>query len=385
MGIRGHNPPSMDYAAKLTEIQAQGLYRQLQTVAGPQEARIQLGGREVINFCSNNYLGLATDPQLAEAATKAILNYGWGSGSAALIAGMMSPHQELQQALADFFSVEAALLFNSGYHANIGAIPALADPAGAIFSDSLNHASIIDGCRLARCPVHIYEHGNTDQLESLLKQHSYTGQCWVLSESIFSMDGDIAPLAVLGTLAQQYNCGLYLDEAHAVGFYGPEGRGVWEAQGGTAPELFVRIGTLGKAFGSYGAFALGSRTLMDYLINHARSFIYTTALPPAVAAASAAAVRMIQQEPQRRIQLQKNLGLFEEYTERCVSSPIIPWLVPGNTAVLAADRKLLDAGFYAHAIRSPTVKVGTERLRITLSAMHTEEQIAGLAKALKEL
>ncbi len=376
----------MDYQATLTQLRKQGLYRELDEVEGPQDAAIVIQGQPYLNFSSNNYLGLATDPRLAAAAAAATDRYGWGAGSAALISGQMSPHEQLRRALGAFFSAEAALLFNSGYHANVGAIPALVGPSDLLFSDALNHASLIDGCRLARCPTHIYRHGDTDHLAELLEQHPATGERWIITESVFSMDGDQAPLEAIAQLATQYNANIYLDEAHAVGVFGEQGRGLWETvETPLAAPNIIRMGTFGKALGSYGAFVLGSSDSIEYLLNRARTFIYTTALPPAVTAVNHCALEIVATEPERQMQLWQHVHHFADELEIKAESPIIPWIIPGNEEVVTAGKKLRNAGFLVRAIRSPTVPVGKERLRITLSAMHTEEQVEKLINAIKTI
>ena len=378
----------MDYQAILTQLRKQGLYRELDAIEGPQNATVLLQGQPYLNFSSNNYLGLAADPRLVKAAAEASDRYGWGAGSAALISGQMNPHEQLRAALCKFFDAGAALIFNSGYHANVGAIPALVGPSDLLFSDALNHASLIDGCRLARCPTQIYRHGDTDHLAELLEQHPTTGERWIITESVFSMDGDLAPLQQIAQLATQYKANIYLDEAHAVGVFGENGRGLWEWENVGAPLAapnILRMGTFGKAFGSYGAFVIGSTAVIDYLLNRARTFIYTTALPPTVAAVNRCTLEIAAAEPERRTQLWQHVRHFADELEIKAESPIIPWIIPGNEAVVAAGKKLRDAGFLVRAIRSPTVPAGKERLRITLSAMHTEEQIDKLIKALKML
>jgi glycine C-acetyltransferase len=376
----------MPYKKKLSALQRAGLLRGLHEVSGPQTATIRLDGREVVNFCSNNYLGLAADPRLAQAADEAMEEFGWGAGSAALISGQMSPHEKLREAIGQYFDTDQVLLFNSGYHANMGLIPALIGETDVIYSDKLNHASIIDGCRLSKGTLKVYPHRDVEELEALLQQHHGPGRAWIVTETVFSMDGDCARINDLVALAQRYDAGLYLDEAHAVGIYGPNGRGVWETVGALreAP-LLVRVGTLGKAFGSYGAFVMASEDIIEYVLNKARTFIFTTALPPAVAAASRASLNIAREEPQRRKRLWNNVNRLAENLELSACSPIMPWTVSGNEAVMAATKRLLENGFYVQGIRAPTVAPGTERLRITVSSQHTEEQIDRLVEAIEQL
>ncbi|MGH7787354.1 MAG: aminotransferase class I/II-fold pyridoxal phosphate-dependent enzyme, partial [Candidatus Binatia bacterium] len=272
----------------LRRLAAVGLQRALRPVDGAQGARVLVDGRAVLALCSNNYLGLADHPALIEAAIEATRTYGVGAGASRLISGSMRPHHELEARLAAFKHSEAALLFTSGYHANLGTIAALVGPGDAVFSDALNHASLIDGCRLSRAATYVYPHVDLAGLEERLRAAPARRRL-IVTDSIFSMDGDAAPLAALCDLAEQYDALLMVDEAHATGVLGPHGAGLVEALGLQA-RVAVQMGTLGKALGSFGAYVAGSRAMIDYLINHARTFIFTTALPPAVVAAAGAAL-----------------------------------------------------------------------------------------------
>lgn len=380
----------MNFDEILKNLEAAHLRRRLQVVDSAQTAVISLNGRQLVNFCSNNYLGLAADPRLVEAAGEAAERYGWGAGAAALISGHMSPHETLQKTIGGFFGSDGVLLFNSGYHANIGAIPTLVDREGEIFSDVANHASIIDACRLSKVPVSIYRHCDPNHLEELLKRPATRRPRLIITESLFSMDGDHAPLIEIANLAEKYDALLYIDEAHAFGTCGPDGRGLWEeviqrkAMSLSAAHV-IRMGTLGKAFASFGAFVISDPVITELLMNRARSYIFTTALPPAVAAASAKALEIAAKEPERRERLWRNVTLLTRLLDRESASPIIPFLCPGNDRVMQATNDLIEAGFYVQGIRAPSVPEGQERLRITVSAHHTEEQVRALADALKTL
>ena len=284
---------------ELDSLKQAGLYRTLRRVDGDQGPTLLLDGREVVNFSSNNYLGLANHPALREAAKAAIDRYGCGSGASRLISGNMALHEELEAKIAEFKGTEAALVFNSGFQANTGVIPALVGPDDVVFSDALNHASIIDGCRLARAKIVVYEHCNMDQLQRGLQEAPRDGRKLIVTESLFSMDGDEAPLAEIVELAERYGAVVMIDEAHATGVYEPNGAGLI-AKLDLGGRVLVQMGTLGKALGGFGAYIAGSRALRELLINRCRSFIFTTSLPPAVMAMAIAAIELVRKEPERR-------------------------------------------------------------------------------------
>ncbi len=390
---------------ELEKIKAQGLLRTLRTVSSGPGPEIEVDGRRVLNFCSNDYLGLAGDPRLIEAAAEAARRYGAGSGAARLISGNSALCDELEASLAGLKGTEAALLFNSGYHANIGVIPALASEGDVIFSDELNHASLIDGCRLSKAETVVYRHLDLNHLEDLLKTtadrwgpsgergfspDSSEDPAWpvranrrrvIVTEAVFSMEGDVCPLDDLLKLAQKYEATVYLDEAHAVGVFGDQGEGLVSQAGARhASNLLICMGTLGKAFGSYGAFVAGSKSLRDFLINKARSFIFTTALPPAVLAASLAAVKIVQKEPERREKLWENVRRYGK-----AASPIISIPVGDARKTMEISQKLFEAGIYLQGIRPPTVPEGTSRLRLTVSAAHTDEHLERLVMCLNTI
>jgi 8-amino-7-oxononanoate synthase len=355
--------------------------------------RRDLGGplpAHVVNYSSNDYLGLSTHPALLTAAQHA-LQQATGAGAARLVGGDRAEHHALEAALAHFKGTEAALLFGSGYQANVGAISALVGPDDAVYSDALNHASIIDGCRLSGAAIHVYRHADPQHLAELLSAGAGYRRRLVITESVFSMDGDQAPLVALAQLARVHDAALMVDEAHASGLYGPSGAGLLRATGVCAE---VQLVTLGKALGGFGGAVLGRRALIDLLINRARTFIFTTALPPVVCTNALAALRLAAGPlgDQLRLQLFVNaaqlhrglvaLGLRSPATP---PSPILPLLAGTPERSVTATRALLDRGCFVQAIRPPTVPQGTSRLRLTASAAHTPEQLDTLLAALADL
>ena len=367
-------------ALRLAAVKQSGLYRQVRLVAGAQEAAVVLDGREVLLLSSNNYLGLASHPVLKRAAQDAIERFGCGAGSSRLISGTMELHRDLEQRLAAFKHAEAALVFPSGYHANIGVLSALMSPGDTILSDALNHASIIDGCRLSRAEVRIFRHRDMAHLDQLLAACPASGQRLIVTDSVFSMDGDVAPLADIVALARHFHAWVMVDEAHATGVFGPNGAGVVEELG-LAGTVEIQMGTLGKALGGAGAYVAGSRELIEWLTNRARSFVYTTGVPPAVAASALAALNVIAYEPERRKQLWNNAtflgqGLEElGYKLGATRSPILPVIIGSTEQTMALAEALLQRGVFAQGIRPPTVPEGTSRLRVTPMATHTREQL----------
>ena len=372
-----------DFEEELRVIREAGLLRSLRTLTSPQGPTIEMEGRRVLNFCSNDYLGLADDPRLKKAAIEAVERFGSGSGAARLISGHNELIEKLERELALLKGAASALVFNSGYHANIGVIPALAGTGDLIFSDALNHASLIDGCRLSKAKTVVYRHNDLNHLEALLKdtplpsrERVAVGRVRVIiTEAVFSMEGDLCPLKDLLSLAERYDALIYLDEAHAVGVFG-NGEGVLHHP----PERVICMGTLGKAFGSYGAFVAGSKTMRDYWINKARSFIFSTALPPAAVGAALAATNIIRTEPERRQRLWKNIRQVRDHPSPILSIPIGP-----ADKTMELSKQLLEMGIYVQGIRPPTVPEGTSRLRLTLTSAHTTAQIETLLGALKQL
>jgi len=381
-------------ATKLAEIERRGLHRRLRLVSGAQEGSVFLNGRKTLLLSSNNYLGLANHPALKRAAQEAIEQFGCSAGASRLISGHMDIHHELEAKIAALKQTEAALVFPSGYHANIGTISSLMGPGDVIFSDELNHASIIDGCRLSRATVRIFRHCDVAHLEELLAGASPSAHRLIVTDSVFSMDGDIAPLTDITALARRYHAWVMVDEAHGTGVFGPHGAGVVEALG-LETEIDIQMGTLGKALGGSGAYVAGSHELIAWLINRARSFVYTTGVPPAVAATALEALDIIQTEPDRRQRLWNNAAFFRQgltalgYTIGPTQSPILPVIIgdAGKTMELASA--LLQRGVFAQGIRPPTVPEGSSRLRVTPMATHTHTQLAealdAFASAGKEL
>jgi len=365
---------------ELKNLRDKGLYRSLRRVEGDQGSTLFIDDREVINFSSNNYLGLANHPSLRAAAKEAIDRYGCGSGASRLISGNMTLHEELEDKIAELKGTEGALVFNSGFQANTGVIPVLVGKGDVILSDALNHASIIDGCRLSRSEVVVYGHCNMDQLELALKQAPVRGRKLIVTESLFSMDGDEAPLADIVSLAEKYGATVMVDEAHATGVYEPNGAGL-VAKLGLGDRILIQMGTLGKALGGFGAYIAGTRSLRELLINRCRSFIFTTSLPPAVMAMSIAALDLVKKEPQRRRELRENSEQLRDGLKALgfilgdSRSQILPLMVGDATRCMQLSELLLENGVFAQGIRPPTVPVDTSRLRITLMATHTPEQI----------
>ncbi|MGH7623493.1 MAG: aminotransferase class I/II-fold pyridoxal phosphate-dependent enzyme [Gemmatimonadaceae bacterium] len=383
-------PVSLDdaLAIELAELRGRGLERQLRVVGRRRGALVETEHGSAIDFASNDYLGLASDPRLADAAARAMRNEGVGAAASRLITGTNPEHDALECALADFFGVESAVSFSSGYAANVGVISALVGRGDAIFSDALNHASLIDGARASRAAIHVYPHADAAALERLLALHRASARrALIVTDGMFSMDGDCAPLGDLAALAHHFDAWTYVDDAHALGASGAGGRGTLEACG-SAAAVDVMVGTLGKAFGAAGAFVLGSATLREYLVNRARSFVFSTAPMPAQAAAAREGVRIARAEPERRARLAANAAtlraLFRARGVACVGEPtshIVPVLLGGADCTMAAGAALAERGFLVGAVRPPTVPNGMSRLRITLSAAHGEPQLIGLADA----
>jgi 8-amino-7-oxononanoate synthase len=351
--------------------------------------RVQVAGRVLVNFCSNDYLGLAQHPKLVEAQCAAAREFGAGSGAAHLISGHSLLHQRLEAELAEFTGRERALLFSTGYMANLGVLSALATRGEVLLEDRLNHASLIDGAALSGARLVRYAHADAHAAAARVQDFPETSL--IASDGVFSMDGDLAPVRELAALARQQQAWLLIDDAHGLGVLGEHGGGVLELAGLSSADVPLLIGTLGKAFGSFGAFVAGDASLIDYLLQRARSYIYTTALPPAVAAASSAALALIRSEGWRRTRLATLIERFRSgatrlgFTLAVSATPIQPLLVGGAAETLALSAALRAAGFWVAAIRPPTVPAGSARLRITLSAAHQEADIDALLAALAEV
>ena len=372
---------------ELEALETKGLRRVLEPLDGPQGAVVEVGGRRLVNLCSNDYLGLASDPRLVAAAVEATRREGAGAGAARLVAGDLPVHGALERRLAAFKGTEAALLFSSGYHANAGVLAALADREDAIFSDRLNHASIVDGCRLSLAKTHRYPHRDLGALSRLLAW-TRARRKLVVTDAVFGMDGDAAPLSAIADLCEQHGAMLYVDEAHATGILGPSGSGWAEAEGVTG-RVDVLMGTLGKALGSFGAFVAGSRPLADWLTSRARTFVFTTALPPAACGAALAALDVVAAEPERRARLRALAARMKAGLEAlgfdvaAVVAPIFPVVLREEALALEASRRMRERGWFVRAIRPPTVPQGTSRLRVSLTAAHTEDQVDGFLADLR--
>lgn len=367
-----------------------GIYRTLKTVDSPQGREITLEGKRVLNFSSNDYLGLANDARIKKAVLEAIEEYGLGAGASRLVCGNMGPHEKLEADLALFKNTESALVFSSGYMANTGIIPALMDHRSVVFSDKLNHASIIDGIILSRAGLVRYPHADMQALREILKNCPAEKRKLIVTDSVFSMDGDRAPLKEIVDLAKAHEAMIMVDEAHAFGVLGAHGSGLVEELS-LEGQVDIQMGTLSKAAGSFGAYACGTNVLRDFLINKSRSFIYTTAMPPALAQASRVALQIIRQGDSLRRQLQLNANYLRAeldilgFDTMNSSTPIIPILVKDPVQAMAMSRQLLEQGIFVQAIRPPTVPMGTARLRLTAMATHTQEDLDRLLNALRTL
>lgn len=375
----------------LANRKEQALYRRRRIVDSARGAHLHIDGRDVLAFCANDYLGLANDPRLVEAQNNAAKIYGAGSGAAHLVSGHQRVHHELEERLAEFTGRQRALLFSTGYMANLGVASALIGRGDSVFEDRLNHASLLDAGLLSGARLSRYLHNDTSALEKKLAARPDAGEALVMTDGVFSMDGDIAPLRDLAALSQRHGAALVVDDAHGIGVLGENGGGVTEHFGLSAENVPVLMGTLGKAFGSFGAFVAGSDTLIETLINRSRTYIYTTALPAAVAAASLAALRIVETEPERRAHLNALAARF-----RAGAASIGLQLLPSMTAIqpivvgdavtaLKLSEALFDRGLLVTAIRPPTVPQGTARLRVTLSASHTPQDVDRLLESLNDV
>lgn len=374
--------------AQLDKRREQFLYRQRTNVASDCGAQLQVDGQSLVNFCSNDYLGLAGHPAIAAALKAGADAYGTGSGASHLISGHSAAHQQLEEQLAEFTGRPRALLFSTGYMANMGAINALVNRHDMVLQDQLNHASLLDGGWLSRADFKRYKHNNLDHLQQQLEQSSAQRKL-IVTDGVFSMDGDLAPLPEISAIAAKHNGWLMVDDAHGVGVLGAQGGGIVEAQNLSIDQVPILIGTLGKGFGTFGAFVAGSEALIETLIQFARTYIYTTALPPAIACATSASLQIIREEQWRREHLQLLIARFRRGAQQIglqlmpSDTPIQPVMINDDQLVVLMGQRLRENGFMVGAIRPPTVPKGTGRLRITLSASHTEKQIDQLLDALE--
>ena len=373
---------------QLHALEAKGLRRALKTVRSAQGREIELDGLRCLNFCSNDYLGLAADPRLARAAAAAMDKRGFGAGASRLVCGNFDEHEVLEKDIAKAKHTAAALVFSSGYAANAGAIPALVGRGDAVYSDRLNHASIVDGIILSRADLRRYPHNDANALEDMLRRDTSARRKLIVTDTVFSMDGDMAPLKDLSALARKYGAWFMVDEAHAFGVFGPAGAGC-VAREGLQAEVDVQMGTLSKALGASGAYVAGSAELKDVLLNGARRFICSTAIPPSLAAAARCALAIMQEESWRREKLLQNASRLREGLARAgfdtmqSCTPIIPVMVKDAARALALSKELFARGIFVSAIRPPTVPAGTARLRVTVTAAHTEEDIARCLEAFR--
>ena len=373
--------------AELETLRERALYRTRRVIEGAHGVRIRVNGRDCLNFCSNDYLGLAADPRVAAAAKAALDSGGTGSGAAALISGYNREHQALEEELADFLGRPRALLFSSGWAANLGVIRALAGRSDSVIADELNHASLIDGGRLSGAQYLRANHADLNAWAVALAAADGE-QKLAVTDSVFSMDGDIAPLPRLAEICRVRGATLMVDDAHGLGVLGPNGEGAVHAAGLGVDEVPVYVATLGKSLGCSGAFVAGSEMLIEYLVQRARTWVFSTAPPPAIAAAARCALRIIREEPQHRLQLLANVRRFREGAHQLgiplsdSETPIQPLLLGHEQRALDLSQRLFERGYWVAAIRPPTVPHGTSRLRITFSAQHTAEQIDGLLEGL---
>ena len=378
------------WKADLQKLAREHLLRELTILDSPSGPLMSLEGQNTLLFASNDYLGLANNIRLKQAAQSAIEQFGVGAGASRLISGTLTPHHDLELALAQFTNTEAALTYSSGYATNLGVIPHLAKPDGIIFADRLCHASLIDACRLSRATFRVFHHNDVDHLQSLLTKRPPKQPTLLITEGVFSMDGDLGPLPELARLAEEFEAILLVDDAHGTGVMGPTGRGTIEHFSVESANVY-HMGTLSKALGASGGFIAGTKDFIAYLINTSRSFIYSTAPPPAMAAAAQAAIHLIQQEPERRARLWQNrehmfqrllaMGCHMTKTE----SPILPIIVNDPALAVEMSRSLKKQGIFIPAIRPPTVPKGTSRLRITVTAEHTSEQIDLALEAIQHI
>jgi glycine C-acetyltransferase/8-amino-7-oxononanoate synthase len=378
-----------DLAARTRELRDQGLYKNERILVSPQNAAIRVeGGREVLNFCANNYLGLADHPRVIEAARAALEKYGFGMASVRFICGTQDLHKTLEARLSRFLGTDDTILYSSCFDANGGLFETVLGEEDAVITDALNHASIIDGCRLSRAEVFVYDHLDVDHLSWGIGQAEGRGAL-IVTDGVFSMDGDVAPLAELVALARRHRMRLVVDEAHGTGALGPGGRGAL-AEAGLEDEVDVIIGTLGKSLGSYGAFAACDREMTDYLLNTARTFIFSTALPPPAAAGALAALELLESKPELVSRLRTNSAALraaladEGFDVAASRTQIIPLVLGDPDTTVRACELALERGVFAQAIRPPTVPPMTSRLRLAVMASHRAAELRDAARVLAE-
>ncbi len=381
-----------DIGARLDALENQGLYRRRRVVEGAQGRELIVDGRRLLNFCSNDYLGLAADPRIAEAFAGAVRKWGVGAGASHLVCGHTGAHRDLEQALAAFTGRPRALLFSTGYSANVGVINALLSVGDHVFEDRLNHASLLDGGWISRADFHWYEHRNVDDLgRQLANSHASDSRLLIVSDGTFSMDGDFCPIGSLVPLARQSAAWIMIDDAHGIGVHGVGGRGLVDPEVYSTEDVPVLVGTLGKAFGTFGAFVAGDDALIETLVQRARNYIFTTALPSAVAIATLRSLAIVAEEGWRREHLAGLISRFRAGADEIgckllpSDTPIQPVIVGSARAALAVSRLLEDAGILVTAIRPPSVPRDTARLRVTLTAAHTEADVDRLIECLASI
>ena len=396
LSVRRVNPFESELHRRLASIKEAGLLRELRRVDSAQGPRIEIGGRTLLNFSSNDYLGLANHPALKEASIKAVEKFGAGAGASRLICGSLAPFHGLEETLAAFKGAEAALSFSTGYAAAVGTVTALLGKDDIVIVDKLVHASIVDAAKLSGAKLRVFAHNDLNDLEDILKwatsetrNQKPETRTLIVTESIFSMDGDAAPLAEIVALKEKYGAWLMVDEAHATGLYGANRRGLAEKLGVSA-RIEIQMGTLGKALGASGGYICGSRALIDYLVNRARSFIFSTAPVPAAAAAATAGIKLVQSAEGRSFnaQLWARVAEFQSTmgnTQSAIPSAIIPLIIGDETKAVATANSLREQGLFVPAIRYPTVARGSARLRITLTAAHATKDVSELTKVLTTL
>lgn len=375
-----------DITARLEELREAGLYRRMRLVSGPQGPSVLLDGNRVLLLCSNNYLGFADHPRVREAAAQAAMRYGVGAGASRLVSGNMTLHRRLEERLAAFKETERCVLFGSGYLANVGVITSLVQEGDVVFSDALNHASIIDGCRLARAETFVYDHLDTDHLEWGLREAEGRGTL-IVTDGVFSMDGDVAPLAEIVALARRYDARVMVDEAHATGVVGPGGRGT-VAAAGLGAEVDVIVGTLGKALGSYGAYVCCDAEMANFLVNTARTLIFSTGPPPPSVAAALAALELLREQPRQVERVLRNAAALRSavadngFAVSGDGTQIVPLIVGDPDVAVDVCERALRRGVFAQAIRPPTVPAGSSRLRLAAMATHTPAELRWAAEQL---
>src|ERR687897_807854 len=378
----------LDLQDRLDELKGLGLYRRMRMVSGPQGPRVVLDGKPVLLLCSSNYLGLADHPRVREAAADAAMRWGVGTGASRLVSGNMTLHRRLEERIAAFKGTQSAVLFGSGYLANIGVIPALARRGEIVFSDELNHASIIDGCRLSGAETFVYRHADVEHLQWGLRNADGRAAL-IVTEGVFAVDGDVAPLEEIVELARRHDVRVMVDDAHGTGTLGPGGRGA-VAEAGLEGEVDVIVGTLGKALGSYGAFAACDHVMARYLVNTARPLIFSTGLPPAAIGAAMAALELLQEQPRRVERLWDNCDALRDELARegfdvsGSETQIVPLIVGDAGLAMRICEAALEQGVFAQAIRPPTVPDGTSRLRLAVMASHTRSELREAARILAQ-